>query len=568
MPPSSPEKAATTFDFGPYNKDHYRDLQRRNVIRLLLTYLLPLVLLAIYFIFQNNAIILESRRLHLKGIAENQARTLDLFLTERLVNLSNLIDDPKLQIPPVSSIMQDYLRHLRKNSDAFVDIGFFDSAGVQTSYSGPFPSLERRNYSSEDWYRTLKSKDTHYIITDIYLGFRQEPHFTIAVKRVIEGQTVVMRATLGPEKIYEYIRSLEGSQEVYTSIVNKTGQYQVVTQRIGTPLEKSSIVPPADPKLGVEEVDIEGADIIYAYSWLESADWALIVQNAGEDGSFSFIKSNLRIMGLSAILILAIFLIIINRARQLVKFQMETDRTRAQLEHASKLASVGELAAGIAHEINNPLAIISEEAGLMRDFINPEFGQNLKCEDLIPHLENIHESVFRCRDITRKLLGFVRRTEMDMKRLNIHQLLDGVLDGILGHEMAVSNIEVVRKYGLDVPELVTDGNQLQQVILNIVNNGVDAIGHGPGKITVATSVKSKFVRISISDTGMGMSPEQMEKIFLPFYTTKEVGKGTGLGLSVSYGIIKNLGGKIEVESVPRKGSTFTINLPIDRKNGK
>lgn len=568
MPPSSPEKATSTFDFGPYNKDHYRDLQRRNIIRLLLTYLFPLVLLAIYFIFQNNAIIQDSRRLHLKGIAENQARTLDLYLTERLVNLSNLIDDPKLQIPPASSIMQDYLIHLKRNSEAFVDIGFFDSAGVQTSYAGPFPSLERRNYSSEEWYRTLKSKDANYIITDIYLGFRQEPHFTIAVKRVIEGQTVVMRATLSPEKIYEYIRSLEGSQESYTSIVNKTGQYQVVTQHIGTPLEKSSIVPPANPRLGVEEVDIEGADIVYAYSWLESADWALIVQNASEDSSFSFIKSNLRIMGLSALLILAIFLIIINRAKQLVKFQMETDRTRAQLEHASKLASVGELAAGIAHEINNPLAIISEEAGLMRDFINPEFGKNLKCEDLIPHLDNIHESVFRCRDITRKLLGFVRRNEMDLKKLHIHQLLDGVLDGILGHEMAVSNIEVIRKYGLDVPELVTDGNQLQQVILNIVKNGVDAIGNHPGTITVTTSLLNKFIRIAISDTGMGMKPEQMEKIFLPFYTTKEVGKGTGLGLSVSYGIIKNLGGKIEVESVPGKGSTFTIYLPIDRKNGR
>lgn len=568
MPPSSPEKAISTFHFGPYNKDHYRDIRRRNVIRLLLTYLLPLVLLAIYFIYQNNAIIQESRSLHLKGIAENQAKTFNLFLTERLVNLSNLIDDPKLQIPPASSIMQDYLKHLRKNSEAFVDIGFFDSTGVQTSYAGPFPSLERRNYSSEEWYRSLKSRDDSYIITDIYLGFRQQPHFTIAVRRIINGQALVMRATLSPEKVYDYIRSLEGSQEVYTSIVNKSGQYQVVTYHIGTPLEKSSIVPPVDPRLGVEDVKIEGANIIYAYSWLESADWALIVQNEVEGGSFSFIKSNLRIMGLSTLLILAIFLIIISRAKQLVKFQMESDRTRAQLEHAAKLASVGELAAGIAHEINNPLAIISEEAGLMRDFINPEFGQNLKCEDLIPHLDNIHESVFRCRDITRKLLGFVRRTEMDLKQLTIHTLIDGVLDGILGHEMAVSNIEIIRNYGADVPELFTDGNQLQQVVLNIVNNGVDAIGHGPGRITVATFVQNKFVCITISDTGTGMSPEQMEKIFLPFYTTKEVGKGTGLGLSVSYGIIKSLGGKIEVESVLGKGSTFIISLPLHRKNGK
>jgi len=95
---------------------------------------------------------------------------------------------------------------------------------------------------------------------------------------------------------------------------------------------------------------------------------------------------------------------------------------------------------GIAHEIINPLAIISEEAGLMKDFMNQDFGQNLKREDMIPHLENIHESVFRCRDITRKLLGFVRRTEMDLKLHGVHEILDGVLEGILGHEMAVFNV--------------------------------------------------------------------------------------------------------------------------------
>ena len=567
MPTPSPEKAVSTFQFGPYNEEHYRDIKRRNIIRLLLTYLLPLLLLAAYFIYQNNAIIQESRRLHLKGIAENQAKTLDLFLTERLVNLSNLIDDPKLQLPPASGTMQNYLAQLKKSSQAFVDIGFFDSSGVQTSYAGPFPSLELRNYSSEEWYLSLMQKEDNYIITDIYLGFRQAPHFTIAVKRLIAGQSVALRATLSPEKIYDYISSLEGSQEVYTSIVNKSGQYQVVTHRIGTPLEKSSIVPPLDPGLGVENVDIEGDDFTYAYSWLASADWALIVQQASGDKQISFFGSNLKIIVLSATLIILIFLIIVNRAKQLVKFQMETDRTRVQLEHAAKLASVGELAAGIAHEINNPLAVISEEAGLMKDLMNPEFGQDVKWEDMIPHLENIHESVFRCRDITRKLLGFVRRTEMDIKRHNVHDLIDGVLDGILGHEMAVSNIEIERNYGQDIPELLTDGNQLQQVILNIVNNSVDAIGHKSGRISVTTRLEEGGITIMLSDNGSGMTPEQMEKIFLPFFTTKEDGKGTGLGLSVSYGIIESLGGKIKVTSDLGKGSTFTIKLPINRKGG-
>jgi two-component system NtrC family sensor kinase len=117
-------------------------------------------------------------------------------------------------------------------------------------------------------------------------------------------------------------------------------------------------------------------------------------------------------------------------------------------------------------------------------------------------------------------------------------------------------------YDMAIPQVTTDENQLQQVLLNIINNGVDALDEQPGRITISTRYQRQNLYIAITDTGKGMPPEQKEKIFLPFYTTKEVGKGTGLGLSVSYEIIKGLGGIIEVESTPGRGSTFTIMLPL------
>jgi len=548
----------------PFSEAHYRDIRRKNVIRLFSTYLAPLIILAIFFHVQYNSIMTEGKRFHLRAIAENQANTLDLFLSERLVNISNLIDDPNFQVPPSPQTMEDYLGILQKNSETFVDIGYFDASGIQAAYAGPYPSLEKRNYSSEAWYTALKKDQVKHIITDIYLGFRQKPHFTIAVSRIINNQFTVLRATLDPEKMYEYISTLEGSQEVYSSIVSKEGYYQVVTPHIGTPLETSSIVPPLEPGLGVEDVEVGGSSITFAYSWLQTADWALIAQQAQENtGIFS--GFNPKIIGISAAVIILIFLIILNRSAQLVEMQKETDRTRAQLEHAAKLASIGELAAGIAHEINNPLAIISEEAGLMKDLMDPELAQNISNQELIPHLDNIHESVFRCRDITRKLLGFVRKTDMDMRPHDVHQLIDGVVDGILGSEMAVSNIEIIRDYAGDLPKLVTDGNQLQQVLLNIINNGVDAIEGKPGEIRIKTLFQKNNIKISISDNGCGMGTEQMEKIFMPFYTTKEVGRGTGLGLSVSYGIIKSLKGTIEVDSTAGGGTTFTITFPIQEK---
>ena len=348
---------------------------------------------------------------------------------------------------------------------------------------------------------------------------------------------------------------------VFTSIVNKEGLYQVVTEHLGTPLEISSFVPPTDPPLGAESIRINGSSIQYAHPWLRMADWALIVQWADPSRHGFLAGQRLTAVGIAAAVVLLIFFVIVYRARKLAELQQQSDQTRAQLEHAAKLASVGELAAGIAHEINNPLAVITEETGLTKDLLSPEFEDGATTEELIGHLDEVHSAAFRCRDITAKLLGFVRKTDLDLKPHDVHEMIDSVVDDLLGPEMAVSNIEVRKQYGRSVPSLITDRNQLQQVLLNLLNNASDAMGDGPGTIVIKTSFDGEAVRVAVADSGEGILPEDLEKIYMPFFTTKEVGKGTGLGLSVSYGIVESLGGRIEVESTVGKGSTFTIVLP-------
>lgn len=541
--------------------EHYRDLWRKITLRLLVLYIGPIVLLATYYYLQHDAMVAESERLHTKAIAESQANTLDLFLSERRVNLSNLVDNPAYDFLRAET-METCLGELRRISDAFVDLGYFDSSGVQVSYAGPFPALEKKSYRHEEWYTTLRAQKETHIITDIYLGFRQRPHFTIAVSRRMDGQFVVLRSTLDPERIYEYISSLEAAQEVITSLVNTSGVYQLVKETMGEPLGTSSFIPPASPRQGIGTQELARGSLTYAYAWLREVNWALIVQKTpGEEAPF-FSGLRARIISVALGMVVIGFFVILLRARKQAQFRVESETTKRQLEHAAKLASVGELAAGIAHEINNPLAAISEEAGLMKDLMDPSLGTPVPPEELAHHLDSIQESVFRCRDITRKLLGFVRRAELTLRESDIHQLLDEVVEGLLGHEMRVSNIEIVREYARDVPRMMTDGNQLEQVFLNIINNAVDALEGKPGRITVRTVFLDGVVSICIADTGKGMSPDQMERIFMPFYTTKEVGRGTGLGLSVSYGIIKSLGGQIEVESTPGKGSAFTIELPL------
>ncbi len=550
-----------------FGQEHYNELRRRHIVRLVITYLVPLLLVIVYFQVRHNSLVDQSRRLHLSAIAENQANTLDLFLTERRVNLDNLIDHPKFRIPPTSNQMHEHLAELRASSGTFVDLGFFDSSGIQTAYAGPYPSLEQQDYRDEDWYRTLSNTEHDFVFTDIYLGFRQRPHFTLAVSREIDGRFVVLRATLDPERMYDYIRSRQSAADAATVIVNHEGYYQLVTEPIGSPLELSPFIPPQEPATGSAMASIDGDDITYAYHWLTTADWALVARSVGDRGEL-FWGHQWRILLGSILLVGLTLVVILNRAKRLTEGQRESDETRAQLEHASKLASVGELAAGIAHEINNPLAVISEESGLIMDYMSPEFNKDISREELLERLKAIQHSAFRCRDITRKLLNFVRRSELKLSEHDIHPVIDSVVDGLLGPEIEVSNVEVVREYDRSLPTLVTDSNQLQQVILNMLNNAFDAIGDGPGRVTIETSMDEGQVRIDITDTGHGMTQEQLERVFMPFFTTKEVGKGTGLGLSVSYGIIKSLGGMIEVSSRVNEGSTFTIFLPMTERRNK
>ncbi len=538
----------------------HRRLMRRTLLYLSALYLAPFLLLTVYFHFQSRSLRDEARRLHVQSIAEYQANMLDLFIRERAVNLANLIRNPGLAGLPTHEALQAGLDDLRRGSPSFVDLGVFDRRGVQVSYVGPYPVLENRDYGEEEWFRALQGPQDDFVLTDIYLGFRGRPHFTIAVSRRGDGPFLAMRATLDPEKLYEFITSLEGAREVHTAIVNEQGTYQVVTPNVGTPLAESAIVPPPRPRVGSGEIRLGGSEVVYGYAWLEQARWALIAQRTVADPAW-LLGGDPKVAAVASGIILMIVGVIVVRARRTVRLEEERDQSRAQLEHAAKLASVGELAAGIAHEINNPLAIIGEEVGLMQDLMDPRFGQVITFDDLRPGLQTIKEAVFRGRDITRKLLGFVRRSEFSLARHDVAALMDTVLDGFLAREMRLANIQVERRYEPDLPAITTDGNQLEQVFLNLLNNAVDAMA-GAGRLTITIRRRERRLQVLVSDTGTGMTREQVQKIFMPFFTTKEVGKGTGLGLSVSYGIVQGLGGTIEVESEPGRGSTFTVSLPI------
>lgn len=229
-----------------------------------------------------------------------------------------------------------------------------------------------------------------------------------------------------------------------------------------------------------------------------------------------------------------------------------------EMEHTQKLSSIGRLAAGVAHEINNPLAIINEKAGLMKDLIKAA-GDFPKAERFNQLAESILQSVARCRAITHRLLGFARRMEVQAVQLDLGEVIREVL-GFLEREAMYRQVKLELNLAEGLPLIETDRGQMQQVFLNLLNNALAAVEDG-GSIKVTTwQPDNGHVAAEVRDNGHGMSRDTLKHIFEPFFSTKG-DKGSGLGLSITYGIVAKLGGDIRVESEPGKGTSFTVILP-------
>jgi len=239
-----------------------------------------------------------------------------------------------------------------------------------------------------------------------------------------------------------------------------------------------------------------------------------------------------------------------------------------QLIQSQKLAAIGELSSGIAHEINNPLAIIGQEAEWMVHLIKDLGTENTRAqEDLKDSLHEVSRQIDRCKDITHKLLDFARKKEPLVQGADINKLLEDMIK-LVEKEAIHKNIVITRNYSENLPVVYTDTPLMRQVALNLLNNAVYAVGSGGGSITVSTRAESdEFVVVEIRDTGCGIAKENLAKIFDPFFTTKPQGKGTGLGLSICHGIVTRLGGVIHVESKQGEGSTFFVSLPLKKEQG-
>ena len=239
----------------------------------------------------------------------------------------------------------------------------------------------------------------------------------------------------------------------------------------------------------------------------------------------------------------------------IIKDITDLKAARRSLQVTEKLSAMGELVSGVAHELNNPLTgVLGYAQLLMGGAMDPRQRKSV---------ERIFESALRCQKIVQNLLAFARRYPSEKRYLGMNGIIEKTLD-LKSYQLKVNNLKVVKRLDSLIPKTMLDFNQMQQVLLNLINNAQHAIAmhRGQGTLTICTSARDGVIHLEVSDDGPGMPPEVLSKIFDPFFTTKAVGEGTGLGLSVTYGIIKDHGGRIWADSRPGEGTRINIEIPV------
>ncbi len=464
----------------------------------------------------------------------------------------SLLQKPNLQI---------LFDRLKEQYDGFVDLGIIDAKGIQRSYVGPY-DLEGRDYSGQEWFHEVMTKTMY--MSNVYLGFRQVPHFVIAVRKNVPKTDSywVLRATINADTLQKFIAAIQTKATNDMFIVNSAGQLQTASNSYGAVLSRYDGVTGTDG-IVMNKDDLRNTTF-HAGVHLKNTPWILVLTEQDYVHKAQWASFKRRLILIFVGCTITVLLIISQLVNILTARIRESDEKQlsllAEAEHSNKLASIGRLAAGVAHEINNPLAIISQKSGLIDDYLGLcqpfEYGDKIR-----KALAGIQESINRCKNITQRLLGFARRVEATIEEVDLNQIVREVIR-FLENESLHNRIHVLTKLDEHLPRVWSDRGQLQQILLNITNNAIDAIVYD-GIIEITTVGFSDSVRVTIKDNGPGMPPKILEHIFEPFFTTKVQGKGTGLGLSITYGLVKKLGGTITVDSTVGEGTVFTIHIPFN-----
>lgn len=506
-------------------------------------------------------------------VQRQEATALEMRIDVKIKSVSAMVDDMASLIrfaargeDPDQLIKEGQLEKLymriSQEYPFIADIGVIDHSGIQKGYYGPF-NLLGVDYSDSTWMKEVISQGDY--ISDVFMGNRQIPHFTIAVAELDSSRDKqwVLRANINASTLQKYINRIKSQDSSDLFLMNSEGQLQTNSSFFGGALDNYAS---KEIVSAIEHKAIALEDNFFIVARVPETPWSLVIINEiyTHDANWLKFRKKLTLIVLFCfVLSVALIYILVHSFTEKIKnsdaIQMSVLK---ESEHQDRLASIGRLAAGVGHEINNPLAIIDQKTGLIEDLMGMTDDFEYK-EQMIGCLKSIGKSIDRCRAVTHRLLGFARHQESEVGEVDINATLKEVYE-FLENALKYSRILVGFQLTEKLPSVMGDQIELQQVFLNIINNAIDAV-EKDGNINISSQYVAGDVQVVIQDDGPGMDSNVVQHIFEPFFTTKKTGSGTGLGLSITYGLVKKMGGDIIVRSTEGVGTAFTIILPAKRE---
>ena len=538
----------------------YRILANQILVVLLLFGIVPLVAMGLAgFAAQRTAIQTRTRNV-LESMVKNRRVTVELFLEEKLRQLELAVAAlpiAELSRPQVLEALRD---QMRLGHGAIVDLGLIDDRGRHVAYVGPY-NLQNLDYSAQSWFEQVMVLGRYE--SDVFMGFRRFPHMVMAVRKREAGRAWIVRGTIDTDELSSLVREggLESGADVY--VLNRAGEYQTQYSDKHRLMERSDIsVPPVHSGVRVVDVWNGGHHEVMATAWLRNDAWVLVARQR-VPGVMSLVASSPLVTGVFLLGLIAVpplsLLVARHRLTQIRRLEQERAGLFESVAQSEKMATIGRMAASVAHEINNPLAIIQEQVGVLNDVLAAE-SETLSTAELRERLGKILAQVQRGRTVTHRLLGFSRRLGPGVEPVDVAAALNETV-GFVANEAEAMHIRIVRAYDADVPMIRSSLARIQQVFLNLLNNALDAVGR-EGEVRLAVRQFGDGVEVTVADNGPGIPEALRERVFEPFFSTKtDSPHNAGLGLAICRETMVGLGGTLTVDSTEGRGTTFTLKFP-------
>jgi two-component system NtrC family sensor kinase len=489
----------------------YRRLRRNMSLVVVGVSLIPLALTGWLVLAQFERAYRQKVWDHLGELVQKHRQEIDAFLADRLADirvlartasLPELIDDDFLH-RRLALLQEEY-------RGVYVDLGMVDEAGLQRVYAGPH-NLYLANYAQAAWFQ--KAIRAEHYLSDVFTGLRGTPHFLAAVRLGGAGRDFLLRATIDFEAFNALVESLRLGRTGFAFILNQAGEFQTkprfeVLPSRGPYLDFLRSRPEAREVTIVEAENDLGRRIIYAMASLKAGEWVLCVQQDADEALARLKRAGRSVLAifLGGLALIALMAVLVSRRMVARLAQADEDQAalNQRLLQTGRLAAIGELAAGVAHEINNPVALMVEEAGWIGDLAADEDLEAPETRaELTRAVAQIKTQGRRCKAITHKLLSFARETDPEVKAVDLNALAQDVFD-LLSQKSRYAKVILVPELAPGLPAVAGSPSELQQVLLNLVNNAVDAIGPEGGTVTVATRAEGEEVVLTVTDTGTGI----------------------------------------------------------------